>query len=93
MNPYEVLDITEEADDEAVHRAYLAAVRRHPPDRDPDAFARIRDAYEMLRRAEQRTAMRIFGVPEVEALEDLERVLPHSKRFVGPGPWLEALRG
>ena len=29
-------------------RAYRAAVRRHPPDRDPDGFKRVREAYTLL---------------------------------------------
>jgi curved DNA-binding protein CbpA len=40
-----------EADEDlaAIKRAYRRAVVQHPPDRDPDGFRRIRDAYELLR--------------------------------------------
>ena len=38
-----------EADAAAIKRAYRRAVAAHPPDTDPDAFRRIRDAYELLR--------------------------------------------
>jgi hypothetical protein len=38
-----------ESDPAAVKRAYRRAVGEHPPDADPDAFRRIRDAYELLR--------------------------------------------
>ena len=32
-----------------IKQAYRRAVAEHPPDLDPDAFRRIRDAYELLR--------------------------------------------
>ena len=41
MNPFAVLGIEETADDESVRAAYLAAVRRSPPDRDPEGFQRV----------------------------------------------------
>jgi hypothetical protein len=38
-----------EQDAAVIKRAYRRAVGEHPPDVDPDAFRRIRDAYELLR--------------------------------------------
>ena len=38
-----------DATDEQIHAAYLEQVRQHPPDRDPDQFECIRDAFEQLR--------------------------------------------
>ena len=32
----------------ALKRAYLKSVRRHPPERDPEGFRRVRDAFEWL---------------------------------------------
>ena len=34
---------------DTIRRAYLRAVRAHPPERDPEGFRRIRDAYELLK--------------------------------------------
>ena len=56
MNPFTVLGLEETADDEAVRAAYLAAVRRSPPDRDPEGFRHIREAYEALQDYERRLA-------------------------------------
>jgi hypothetical protein len=36
---------------EAIRRAYLRAVREHPPERDADGFRRVREAYDLLRQA------------------------------------------
>ena len=92
MNPFAILGLDETADDEAVRAAYLAAVRRSPPDRDPDAFQRIRDAYEAIRDRERRLAFRLFGPPPLERLEDLLEAFPDERRHVEPGSWLDALR-
>ncbi len=43
------LGLSTPASAEAIRRAYLRAVRVHPPERDPDGFRRIREAYELLK--------------------------------------------
>jgi hypothetical protein len=40
----------EAVDAEGLHRAYLRKVKAHKPDVDPEGFARVREAYELLRR-------------------------------------------
>lgn len=47
-DPYALLGIGEEATDKEVRRAYLRRLKKHPPERDPDGFQRIRNAYEQL---------------------------------------------
>lgn len=93
MNPFAVLGIDETADDEAVRAAYLAAIRKSPPDRNPDGFRRIREAYEALMDEERRLALRLFGPEPLSRLEDLLDAVPDERRYVGPGPWLDVLRG
>jgi len=48
-DPIEVLGISRDATDEEIRAAYLLKVREHPPDRSPEQFEQIRDAYEVLR--------------------------------------------
>lgn len=93
MTPFAVLGIEETAGDEAVRTAYLAAVRRSPPDRDPEGFQRIREAYEAVRDEERRLALRLFGPAPLDGVEALLDALPDERRHVGPGPWLDVLRG
>jgi preprotein translocase subunit Sec63 len=48
-DPYDVLGVDRDADDEAIRRRYLELVRQHPPERAPERFAEIREAYDRLR--------------------------------------------
>lgn len=93
MDPFTVLNLEETADDEAVRAAYLQAIRQSPPDRDPDGFRRIRAAYEAVRDTERRLALRLFGPPPLEHLEELCDLIPDTRQYVGPTLWLNVLRG
>jgi hypothetical protein len=48
-DPFAILGVSESADDTAIKPRYLALVRAHPPDREPDRFQEIRRAYELIR--------------------------------------------
>lgn len=93
MTPFAVLGIDETADDEVVRAAYIVGIRRCPPDRDPEGFRRIREAYEAVRDAERRLALRLFGPPPLDRLEAVLEAFPDERRYVGPEPWLRVLRG
>lgn len=56
-DPYAVLGVAEDADDEAVKRRYLALVRAAPPDREPERFQTFRAAYEAIRDARARARL------------------------------------
>jgi len=95
MNPYRVLGIPEDtADDDAIRNAWLEGVRRFPPEKEPERFARIREAYEMIRDRESRFRLWTFGDPrlrdDVEALIDL---FPAERNHAGSAPWLAVIRG
>ena len=89
MSPFAVLGIEETADDEEVRAAYLAEVRRSPPDRDPEGFRRIREAYEAVRDEERRLALRLFGPAPLDGLEALLDGDARRAATRRPGPWLE----
>lgn len=92
MNPFATLGLDETADDAAVRAAYLAAVRAHPPDRDPDGFQRIREAYDAIRDENRRLDLRLFGPPPLDRLEALLDTFPDERRHAGPESWLAVLR-
>ena len=54
-DPYAVLGLPRTATAAEIKQAYFALVRAHPPEREPEAFKRIRAAYERLRDPERRT--------------------------------------
>jgi hypothetical protein len=43
-----LLSVTAADDRRAIKRAYRRAVAQHPPDRDPQQFRKVREAYELL---------------------------------------------
>jgi curved DNA-binding protein CbpA len=59
-DPYAVLGIPRQADDADIKNAYFQGVRRHPPEREPEKFQEIRDAYERLRTPEARARTDLF---------------------------------
>ncbi len=59
-DPYEVLDLPTEADDETIRRRYLELVRQFPPEQNPERFAAVRTAYESLRDLNTRLRHQLF---------------------------------
>ena len=47
-NYYEILDITVEASEAEIKKAYFKLVKKYPPDRYEQEFMKIREAYEIL---------------------------------------------
>jgi hypothetical protein len=58
--PFETLGVSEDADDAAIKKAYLARVREFPPEREPERFQAVRAAYEAIRGPRERLAWRLF---------------------------------
>lgn len=81
-NPYDLLEIDESAGDTEVKSAYLAMVRRFPPDTFPEKFKEIKAAYERINTKANRIAYRLFTVDEPD-LDDLFHCLlvPDGKRI------------
>ena len=90
-DPWAVLGLTEDASLEEIRMAYLRRVKEHPPDRHPEDFERIRDAYEVLRDPYQRTRRLILGVDPSAPLVSLLDKEQGRRRFAGPRAWLDAL--
>jgi uncharacterized protein (DUF1786 family) len=92
MNANEILGVPANASEEEVRAAYLTKVKEFPPDRSPEEFERIRDAYDSLRdpraRAKAMLLSTDFGAPLVSLVDD------HRPRrvFVGPQQWREVLK-
>jgi DnaJ-class molecular chaperone len=92
MDPFSVLEIEPCDDDEAIRAAYFGQVRRFPPDREPEQFRRVREAWEMIRDRDQRFALRVFGPKPYEDPVALIDLLPPVRRFAGPARWLAVIK-
>ena len=91
MDPYAVLQVERDATPEEIRQAWLAGVRRYPPDRDPEAFGRLREAYDQLRDPLGARSERLFGSPDVAGFAGLAEKLPREKRWLEPAAWLRLL--
>jgi DnaJ-class molecular chaperone len=88
----DMLGVTLPASDEAIRAAYTDRIRRHPPDRDPELFEQIRDAYDLLRDPLARARLVLEG-PDPGA--PLASVLPATgapRQFAGIKMWMEVLK-
>ena len=78
--------------EEEIRAAYLRKVKEFPPERAPEEFERIRDAYEILRDPHRRIAHMLFSVDPMAPLASLAAGRPAARKFVGPEPWLAIIR-
>jgi len=93
MNALEILGLPNTATEEEIRAAYLQKVKAHPPERSPEEFERIRDAYETLRDPRRRMRNLLLAEEPAAPLVSLFEGQQPQRRFVGPGPWLEVLKG
>ncbi len=80
-NPYNVLGLSPDCDDETIRRRYLELVRQYSPEQHPEKFAAIRAAYESLRDLDTRLRYRLFEAGKHESVEALiEEIACQSSR-------------
>ena len=92
MSASEVLGVAADASLEDIRAAYLNKVKEFPPDRSPEEFERIRDAYDTLRDPRQR-AKAMLDSPGFDApLASLVDGLKPKRVFAGPRVWREVLK-
>jgi curved DNA-binding protein CbpA len=70
-DPYHILELPPDSDDDAIRRRYLELVRRFSPERYPEKFAAIRSAYESLRDLDTRLRYRLFEAGRNETVDGL----------------------
>jgi curved DNA-binding protein CbpA len=80
-DPYEVLGLSADCDDETIRRRYLELVRQFSPEKHPERFAAVRQAYESLRDLNTRLRYRLFEAGRRETVEAIvEELACRSKR-------------
>jgi curved DNA-binding protein CbpA len=68
-DPYTILGLATDSTDEAIRRRYLALVRTYTPERAPERFAAVREAYEKLRDPDSRLRYRLFEAGKDDSLD------------------------
>lgn len=92
LTPWHVLGLAENAGPEAIRAAYLAKVKEFPPDRAPEQFEQVREAYDLLKDPLRRFRSAVLEANAMADLTELFPAQPPERRFVGPAPWLAAIK-
>src|SRR6266851_9884041 len=80
-DPYEVLGVPTDSDDEAIRRRYLELVRQFPPEHQPQKFAAVRAAYEALRDLNTRLRHQLFEAGKKDTVDAIvEELACRSQR-------------
>ena len=91
VNARAVLGVAPDAGEAEIRAAYLRKLKEHPPDKSPQEFENIRDAYDTLRDPRRRANEMLMVEPRI-SFESLAAGLTPHRRFTGPQAWLEALK-
>lgn len=78
-DPYLILNVARNAGDEAIHQAYLQAIRDCPPEHDAQRFQAVRKAYETLRTEKLRLQYELFNTEPPTAEDLLQQGMPQSQ--------------
>jgi curved DNA-binding protein CbpA len=80
-DPYVVMSLPADSNDETIRRRYLELVRQFSPERHPEKFAAVRQAYESLRDLDTRLRYRLFEAGKNDSVDALiEEVTCRSSR-------------
>jgi curved DNA-binding protein CbpA len=93
MSPRDVLGVALNATDEEIRAAYVRKIKEFPPDRCPEEFEQVRDAYNALRDPRTRMRQLLRSHDLDEPLVKLFGDQKPQRNFVGPEAWLAALKG
>jgi DnaJ-class molecular chaperone len=88
----QLLGVEISAGPEQLRAVYLQKVQQHPPDREPELFEQIRDAYEQMRNPDLRAAAVMRGPNPAAPLTDLLQGLNRTRAFVGGPLWVQLLK-
>ena len=83
MNPYLVLNLSPESDDQVIRQAYLKAIKESPPESDPQRFQAVSQAYEQIKDASKRRQYVLFNrdCPATSPLDVLPRHAACQRRL------------
>jgi tetratricopeptide (TPR) repeat protein len=83
---YETLDLTIEANEQEIKKAYFKKIREFPAEKEPEMFRKIRQAYETLSNENSRAeydALATYG-------EEIQHLLDEGQTFLNNGDFKRA---
>ena len=92
MDPREVLGVGPDAGEEELRAAYVRKVKEFPPERSPEEFEKIRDAFETLKDPRSRARALFMGVNPLAPLPSLLDGHKRRREFLGPQIWRDVLK-
>ncbi len=69
--PHAILGLSPDCGEADVRRRYLELVRQYPPDRAPDRFAEVHEAYAQLRDPVVRIESMLFDLESIGTLAEI----------------------
>lgn len=81
MSPYHALGVSFDTTDAEVRAAYLRLVRDHPPEREPERFHAIQQAYGEIKTEADRLRRAVLGATPEGQPASLEQALLDHCRF------------
>jgi len=63
IDPYLLLNVSENTTDKEVKQAYHSMIQNYPPEHYPELFNVIRKAYETIATEHQRLKLKVFDLP------------------------------
>jgi DnaJ-class molecular chaperone len=90
-DPQNILGVSPDADAGEIRSAYLNKIKEYPPERCPQEFERVRDAYEVLNDPRQRARVMLQSAKPEASLATLLDNQQQDRQFVGPDVWLAAM--
>lgn len=70
-DPYAVLGIAPESDDDTIRKRYLELVKQYSPEQHPQRFAAIRAAYDVVRDLNRRVTFQLFEAGRNDSIDQI----------------------
>ena len=91
INPYLSLGLRRDASDAEIRKRYLELIRKHRPEREPERFQRIVDAYECTKTRRDRVETVLFGAARYVSFDAVLAELEDAAEMASGVPGLREL--
>lgn len=92
QNAWSILGIEKDADEQQIRSAYLRKVREFPPERSPEQFELVRDAYEHLKDPDYRARQKVLMPDLPGSFVELFERSSTERKFAPTAIWQQVLK-